>query len=188
MHTSDASRLGIGTGDTVKVTTEIGHFIARVWVTEGIRPGVVGCSHHMGRWRPEGAPADAPGCDRWMSSVVRIEERPDGTWRLSKVDGAAPFESHDPDSQRIWWADVGVHQNLTFPVHPDPVSGQHCWHQRVRVEPAGDCDEGEVVVDPKKADAVYREWLARARPATGELRRPLWLQRPNRPSTSAFRR
>jgi hypothetical protein len=27
-----------------------------------------------------------------------------------------------------------MHQKLTFPVHPDPVSGMHCWHQKVRVE------------------------------------------------------
>ena len=28
---------------------------------------------------------------------------------------------------------MGVHQNLTFQVNPDPISGMHCWHQRVRV-------------------------------------------------------
>ena len=42
---------GRETGDLVRVTTEIGYFVARVWVTEGIRPGVVALSHHMGRWR-----------------------------------------------------------------------------------------------------------------------------------------
>jgi hypothetical protein len=26
----------------------------------------------------------------------------------------------------VWWSDAGVHQNITFPVHPDPVSGMHC--------------------------------------------------------------
>ena len=29
----------------------IGYFVTRAWVTEGIRPGVVGMSHHLGRWR-----------------------------------------------------------------------------------------------------------------------------------------
>ena len=29
----------------------IGHFVVKAWVTEGIRPGVVACSHHMGRWK-----------------------------------------------------------------------------------------------------------------------------------------
>jgi hypothetical protein len=38
-------------------------------------------------------------------------------------------------AERIWWSDAGVHQNITFPVHPDPVSGMHCWQQKVRVRP-----------------------------------------------------
>ena len=53
-------------------------------------------------------------------------------YKVSQVHGAQPFESSDPDSARIWWSEVGVHQNLTFPVQPDPVSGMHCWHQRSR--------------------------------------------------------
>ena len=42
---------GVRTGDLVRVETEIGYFVVKAWVTEGIRPGVVGCSHHMGRWK-----------------------------------------------------------------------------------------------------------------------------------------
>ena len=46
----------------------------------------------------------------------------------------------------IWWTDGGVHQNMTFPVQPDPVSGMHCWHQCVRVHKAGADDHyGDVV-------------------------------------------
>jgi anaerobic selenocysteine-containing dehydrogenase len=183
----DAGRLGLKTGDLAKVSTDAGHFVLKTWVTEGIRPGVVACSHHMGRWRRENTSPGAPGADRWMSSVVRVEEG-DGTRRVRKLDGVKPFSSHDGDSQRIWWGDSGVHQNLTFPVHPDPVSGQHCWHQRVRVEPARDLPEGEIFVDMTRADAVFREWLDKARPATGEWRRPLWLHRPYRPTLAAFRR
>ena len=52
IHPSDARRLGVEhTGDLVRVETDIGYFVAKAWVTEGIRPGVVACSHHMGRWR-----------------------------------------------------------------------------------------------------------------------------------------
>ena len=40
----------VRTGDLVRVETEIGYFVVKAWVTEGIRPGVVACSHHMGRW------------------------------------------------------------------------------------------------------------------------------------------
>jgi anaerobic selenocysteine-containing dehydrogenase len=185
MHTSDARRLGFRTGDLVKVRTDIGHFIARTWVTEGIRPGVVACSHHMGRWRV----TEAEGTDRWCSALVRIDDEGQGRWRMRQLKGVRPFKSADPDSERIWWRDAGVHQNLAFPVHPDPVSGMHCWHQKVRITApeAGDA-YGDVFVDTNKSFEIYREWLAKTRPAPGpgNLRRPIWLQRPFRPRKEAF--
>jgi anaerobic selenocysteine-containing dehydrogenase len=188
IHPSDALRLNVKTGDLMKVTTEIGHFVLKAWVTEGIRPGVVACSHHMGRWRTENATPGESGVDRWASSEVRLSESSNGEWQVKKLSGPGPFASADPDSSRVWWGDAGVHQNLTFPVHPDPVSGQHCGHQKVKVEKATRMSEGDVFVDRKKAEAIYREWLAMARPARGEWRRPLWLHRPYRPTLAAFRR
>jgi anaerobic selenocysteine-containing dehydrogenase len=194
LHTQDAARLGIATGDLVRVTTRIGHFVDRAWVTEGIRPGVVACSHHLGRWR---RPQDPPN-SRWSGSIVKIDERPaagGSQWRMRQISGPQPFESPDPDSRRIWWRDGGVHQNITFPVQPDPISGMHCWHQQVTVEkaPAGD-ESGDVLVDTAKSMAIYREWLARTRWPVGpaprsdgqRLRRPLWLNRPLRPADDAF--
>jgi anaerobic selenocysteine-containing dehydrogenase len=38
-------------GDLIRVETEIGYFIDKAWVTEGIKPGIVAMSHHLGRWR-----------------------------------------------------------------------------------------------------------------------------------------
>ncbi len=65
-------------------------------------------------------------------ATVKLDH--EGTeWGLKREKGAEPYESSDPDTLRIWWNDVGVHQNMTFPVHPDPISGMHCWHQAVRV-------------------------------------------------------
>jgi hypothetical protein len=109
---------------------------------------------------------------------------------MKQVHGAQPFDSSDPDSQRVWWSEVGVHQNLTFPVQPDPVSGMHCWHQRVFVEKAGPEDSyGDIVVDTTRAHEIYKEWMARTRPAPGPsgLRRPMWLDRPLRPSAEAYK-
>jgi len=184
IHTSAAERLGVTTGDLVKVSTDIGYFVNRIWVTEAIAPGVVACSHHMGRWRL----APDTGGERW--STAQIEIREEGTKRIVRqIQGIRPFASSDPDSSRIWWSDAGVHQNLTFPVQPDPVSGSHCWHQRVRVEKAGPKDRyGDIVVDTAKGFEVYRKWLAKAKPAPGpgNLRRPLWLLRPVRPDPSAY--
>ncbi len=185
MHTSDAKRLGIKTGDLIRVYTDIGYFVDRVWVTEGVKPGVVVCSHHIGRWRRI---QDKVG-NRWATNVVEIKEEGDGKWRMRVLDGVRPFKSDDHDSLRIFWSDGGVHQNITFPVHPDPISGMHCWHQKVRIEKAQPGDRyGDVEVDTKKSFEVYKEWLSMTRPAPGPngLRRPLWLNRPLRPAEDLF--
>ncbi len=185
VHPTDARRLGVHTGDLVKVHTEIGYFVNRVWVTEGIRPGVVACSHHLGRWRLK----EDTGGERWSTALVDLTQEGQGKWRLRQVHGIRPFTSEDPDSERVWWQDAGVHQNLTFPVHPDPISGQHCWHQKVRLEKAGAEDRyGDIFVDTEKAFQVYREWLEKTQPAPGPggLRRPLWLTRAVRPAPEAF--
>ncbi len=201
IHTADAARLGVKTGDLVRVTTDIGHFVDRCWVTEAIRPGVIACSHHLGRWRRK---ADPP-LGRWSANVVTVEDSqsrvvpgPDGArdggaaggvWRMRTVEGPAPFDSPDPDSRRLWWREGGVPQNLTFPVHPDPISGMHCWHQRVTVTRAATGDAcGDVVVDTGKSMQVYRNWMKKTRwPAgPGNLRRPMWLNRPLRPADKAY--
>jgi anaerobic selenocysteine-containing dehydrogenase len=186
LHPQDADGIGVATGDLVRVETEIGHFVLRAWVTEGIRPGVVACSHHMGRWRPAGE----QGQRQAMQVVDLVHEG--SRWTLRRREGLRPFSSSDPDTLRIWWSDAGVHQNLTFPVHPDPVSGMHCWHQAVRVRKAepGDAN-GDVSVNTEKARGAYRRWLERARPATGCSpngdRRPYWLLRPLKPAREAYR-
>ena len=118
------------------MSTGIGHFVTRAWVTEGIRPGVVGMSHHLGRWRLN----EETGGARTSTALVRIARDGNGRYEMKQVHGTRPFASDDPDSGRVWWTEVGVHQNITFPVQPDPVSGMHCWHQRVKVERAGPND------------------------------------------------
>ncbi len=185
IHPSHAAQLGIRTGDLVRVETEIGYFVVKAWVTEGIRPGIVACSHHMGRWKlkDEG--------QRQMMATVALD-RQDNQWGMKRERGVEPYESSDPDTQRIWWTDVGVHQNLTFPVHPDPVSGMHCWHQAVRVKKAEAADaHGDISVDTDKAREVYRKWLRMTRPAPQHspdgTRRPYWLMRPLKPAREVFR-
>ena len=185
MHTSDAERWGIKTGDLVRISTEIGYFVNRAWVTEGMKPGVVACSHHIGRWRRA---QDAKN-NRWATNQVSIDEVEKGKWKMSVVEGIGAYKSADPDTSRIFWTDGGVHQNITFPVHPDPVSGMHCWHQKVIIEKARAGDKyGDVFVDTEKSFAVYKKWLGWTRPAPGpdNLRRPLWLARPLRPSDEMF--
>jgi anaerobic selenocysteine-containing dehydrogenase len=188
VHPDDAARLGITqTGDLIRVETEIGYFVAKAWITQGIRPGVVACSHHMGRWKLTGhAQVSAGG----MMATVDLHRETCG-WAMRAVDRVRPYSSADPDTARIWWSDTGVHQNLTFPVHPDPISGMHCWHQAVRVRPAAAGDaHGDIAVDTEKARAAYQRWMTLTRPAGSVspdgTRRPRWLMRPLKPATAAF--
>ena len=185
LHPDDAQRFGVETGGLLKVNTEIGYFIDKVWVTEGIRPGVIACSHHLGRWRLN----EDSGGERWSSALVDIRQVEPGQWMMRQVHGVRAFSSGDRDSERVWWQDAGVHQNLTFPVQPDPISGAHCWHQKVRIERPGPHDRyGDIFADTNKSHEVYQRWLAMTRPAPGPggLRRPLWFARVYRPANEAF--
>ncbi|HKG13907.1 MAG TPA: molybdopterin-dependent oxidoreductase [Pyrinomonadaceae bacterium] len=188
IHPSHARALSVKTGDLVRVETETGHFVLRAWVTEGIRPDVVACSHHMGRWKL--AAHEGEG-QRQLMQTVSLEHTGDD-WSLKRERGAEAYKSEDPDTTRIWWADVGVHQNLTFPVHPDPVSGMHCWHQAVRVRKADASDRaGDIHVDTSKSRSVYRTWLQFTRPADlhspDGTRRPYWLLRPLKPAREFYK-
>jgi len=177
IHPRDAERLGVGEGDLVRVETEIGHFVLRPFVTEGLAPGIVACSHHLGRWH---LARDGDKRSRWGSAPVELTVEGD-LWRWRRAGDLG-------DGGLRWWRESGVHQNITFPVHPDPISGMHCWHQRVRVRRGEPGDAfGDIVVDRARARAVYEEWRALTRPPEGELRRPLWFARAVRPADEAYR-
>ena len=142
------------TGDLVRVETEIGHFVAKAWITEGIRPGVVACCHHMGRWKLTGQQQVGAG---GMMATVDLRARRRRLDHARREAASGPTTPPTPTPPRIWWTDTGVHQNLTFPVHPDPISGMHCWHQAVRVRPAEPGDRhGDIAVDTARAREVYQ--------------------------------
>jgi anaerobic selenocysteine-containing dehydrogenase len=188
MNPHDAQRIGVDTGDLARVDTEIGYFVDSVWVTEGIKPGVIAISHHLGRWRLQ----EDSGVNRGASNLVKLTDDGKGGFLLRVVHGAQPYESSDPDTSRIWWSEVGVSQNLTHGVHPDPVSGVHCWLQKARnVRKAKDDEQaGDVFVDTNCSMDIYRQWLATARPADkvspDGTRRPYWLTRPLKPTKEAY--
>ncbi len=187
LHPQDAEKLGIEENGLVRVTTQIGHFVIGSWRTEGIRPGIVAASHHMGRWRLEEEKARS-----WGTGMANISSTPgeDGgsVWKLQRKHGNEAYTSSDDDTERIWWKDTGVHQNASFCVQPDPISGMQCWHQRVRITPAESGDEyGDVVVDTGKSREAYLDWLTKTRPSTNGLRRPFWYARPVKPAATAYR-
>ena len=178
--------MGLTSDELVRVSTEIGYFVARTWVTEGIRPGVCALSHHMGRWSLH----DGQG-SRWSAGGLADITHPGGadTWKLRYKKPVGWFKSDDPDSSRISWHETGVHQNLAFAVHPDPWSGMNCWLQKVTLEPAHQGDRyGDVFVDRARSRAVYREWLSMTRPVLGPggQRRPEFLMRPVKPKRRAY--
>jgi len=188
MHPSDAVRIGVQLGDLIRVATRTGYYVNAVWVTEGVRPGVIACSHHMGRWTVSG---DKVAGNHWQLHDVDLRKVTDTAYLMRRTKPVGKFASSDKESEKIWWSSGGVHQNMTFPVQPDPVSGMHCWHQKVTVTAAHPGDRyGDVFVDTAKSMAVFEEWLAKTRPAgehgTGGLRRPLHLKRVCRPTDAAF--
>jgi anaerobic selenocysteine-containing dehydrogenase len=192
IHTKDAERLGLETGDLCRVETEIGYYVNEVWVTESIKPGIVAMSHHMGQWKVnrEDVETEAEeGGDPYGKVTVDLDNE-ESMWGMRQAAGIGPFESDDPDSERVWWTDGGVAQNLTHAPHPDPISGMHCWHQTVTVRPAQDDDHyGDIFVDTDRSMEIYREWLERTKPAGGPdgKRRPKWLKRPIAPPTEPGR-
>ncbi|GAB3671395.1 molybdopterin-dependent oxidoreductase [Salinisphaera aquimarina] len=187
MNPVDARRIGVVDGGRIRVHADLGYFVAEAWVTDGIRPGVVACSHHMGRWQFTG------GTDNHQRTMQTDLSNTGSQWSLTPVaDESAMAPQSGVDAQRVWWTAVGVHQNLTFGVHPDPISGQHCWHQGVRVTPAERGDmPGQIHVDIDASDAVYAQWMARTRPAAQVSpdgnRRPRWMLRPLKPGAPAYR-
>ena len=126
-----------------------------------------------------------------MMATVALRARRRRLGDARRQTGVGAFGVSRPRHGRIWWTDVGVHQNLTFPVHPDPISGMHCWHQAVRVRRAEPGDaHGDIAVDTAKAREVYQRWMRpdAARRAASRPTAPAahWLLRPLKPAAEAF--
>ena len=120
-----------------------------------------------------------------------MERTDEGIWRMRYTEHTTPFESDDPDSSRIYWEDPGVHQNLTFPVQPDPWSGMHCWHQKVthraaRIRATGTATSRSTPAS--RARCTPSGWRSRRPgPNADGQRRPEFLMRPVKPKRKAFR-
>ena len=104
------------------------------------------------------------------------------------VEGITPFHAdrfkdYNKDSDNIWWDGLsGSWQNAVAPTHPDPISGMHCWHQKVILEPAQAGDKiGDIYVDYENNFKTYQAWrdeLTRPLNATNKWRRPRHIKRP----------
>ncbi|PIW26466.1 MAG: DMSO reductase [Rhodospirillales bacterium CG15_BIG_FIL_POST_REV_8_21_14_020_66_15] len=97
-----AAERGIKDGDPIRVTSTVGEFETTAYVTEGIVPGVIAISHHLGRQH---------------SGVY-------GSGKVSPLDGGA---GTDPDIKNMWWKKHGVHPNVAMPNWSDPIGGSQRW-------------------------------------------------------------
>ncbi len=108
--------------------------------------------------------------------------------KLKYVQGIVPFHSkrfaaYNRDSDNIWWDGLsGSWQNAVAATHPDPISGMHCWHQKVILEPAQPGDAiGDIHVNYENNFKVYQAWrdeLTRPLNSSDTLRRPMHIKRP----------
>ncbi|HHH50964.1 MAG TPA: twin-arginine translocation pathway signal protein [Campylobacterales bacterium] len=203
INTHDAKRLNIKQGDAIKVTVvdtlsglESGYFIAMAVPTEATMPGVMANSHHAGRWKLKNA-VDIPGFSHQLGvmglGAPLYDMTMDGKIGTLKpkqgIDAGMmarkdtwQFKEFNKDLDNIWWDGLsGAWQNAVTPSHPDPIAGNHAWHQKIIVELAGENDTiGDIYVNYENNMKVYQEWrdkLTRPLQAGDTLRRPKHMKR-----------
>ncbi len=99
MNKVAAAELHIERGDLVKVTSEVGSFVARAHLTQGIHPSVVAIAHGLGHWK------------------------------YGRIARAKKFKSRDSDTRLLWWGEdwFRVEPNAAIPDRSDPVGGGQAW-------------------------------------------------------------
>jgi len=165
--------------------------------TEATMPGVLACSHHAGRWKLKNA-VEIPGFEHKLGvmgvGAPLYEMTMDGkVGTLKPKEGIEEgiksrpkswqFKEFNKDLDNIWWDGLsGSWQNAVAPVHPDPIAGNHAWHQKVIIEPAGEDDQiGDIYVNYDNNFKTYKAWrdeLTRPLTSKDTQRRPYWIKRP----------
>jgi len=208
INTADAKRLNIKQGDAIKVTIsdtvsglESGYFIAMAVPTEATMPGVLANSHHAGRWKLKNA-VDIPGFSHQLGvmglGAPLYDMTMDGkVGTLKPVKGGGideemmkrkdtwQFKEYNKDLDNIWWDGLsGSWQNAVAASHPDPIAGNHAWHQKVSIENVEKNKEysiGDIYVNYDNNMKVYQAWrekLTRPLNSSDTLRRPPHIKRP----------
>jgi len=204
INTQDAKRMNIKQGDAIKVTItdtvsglESGYFIAMAVPTEATMPGVLANSHHAGRWKLKNAVEipgfshklgvmglGAPLYDMTMDGKVGTLKPKKGiiAGMMDRKD-TWQFKEYNKDLDNIWWDGLsGSWQNAVAASHPDPIAGNHAWHQKVSIELASKDDQiGDIWVNYENNMKVYQAWrdkLTRPLDSSDTLRRPKHIKRP----------
>ncbi|CAI09802.1 Molybdenum enzyme related to thiosulfate reductase and polysulfide reductase, large subunit [Aromatoleum aromaticum EbN1] len=147
MNPETAKKLGVRTGDLVRVESSVGYLVTKAYVTEGIHPKVISIATGFGHW------------EYGRLATLKLKDKP------------AFGGTDDPDLDNVWWDDRGVHPNAIIPVVADPIGGSQGWYDTVvKVSKAGPDDKyGDIQGDWDKHYAAYKETMRYA--YTGDLHR-----------------
>jgi anaerobic selenocysteine-containing dehydrogenase len=151
MNPETAAKLGVKTGDLIRVESGVGHLVTKAYVTEGIHPKVISIATGFGHWE-----------------YGRL-----ATLKLKEKKGDYSHGADDPDLNNVWWDDKGVHPNDIIPVVADPIGGSQGWYDTVvKVSKAGPGDKyGDSVGNWDKHVAAFKETMRYA--YTGDLHRKM---------------
>ncbi len=149
MNPETARKIGVKTGDLVRVESRVGHLVTKAYVTEGIHPRTVAIPTGFGHW------------EYGRLATLKVKEQP------------AHGGTEDADMKNVWWDDKGVHPNNIIPAVVDPIGGSQGWYDTVvKVTKAGPGDKyGDSQGDWKKHYEAYKETLRYA--YTGDLHRKM---------------
>jgi len=149
INTQTAKKIGVKTGDLVRIESRVGYLVTKAYVTEGIQPKVTAIPTAFGHW------------EYGRLATLKLKDKP--------AFGGA----EDPDLNNVWWDDKGVHPNAIIPVVADPIGGSQGWYDTVvKVTKAGPNDKyGDVQGDWQKHYDAYKETLRYA--YTGDLHRKM---------------
>lgn len=85
----------------ILIVAMFAYLVDKVWVTQGIKPGSIAMSHHLGRWRLQ----DDAGVNPGMSNLAQLDEDGEGGHRLNILKGGGPWKTFDPESYEVATAD-----------------------------------------------------------------------------------
>ena len=104
LNSKTARKFGIKNGDSIKVISNVGEIVTQTKVIEGIHPGVIAISFHLGHWEY-------------------------GEFASGKK--ASSGHKCVTDCDFVWWDTYGKNPNWIIPNKPDPIGGQQRWMDTV---------------------------------------------------------
>lgn len=151
MNTETGAKMGVKTGDLVRIESKVGHMVTKAYVFEGIHPKVVAIPTAFGHW------------EYGRLATLKLKEKAAGEFG----------GQNDADLNNVWWEDKGVHPNAIIPTVVDPIGGSQGWFDTVvKVTKAGPNDKyGDVEGSWEKHLEAAKETMRYA--YTGDLHRKM---------------